>query len=251
MAESYRVGSNNSGNRNQSTSIEQNNKIGQTIQNEEVSAAKKKFEDLQRLWRLYKKDDKEDESAVLAGPMDILRQVGQFLITLSDTSKLEKNSTFEGDLVQTLQDGNNAALMATLQGNTKVASTEHNTGSVDLEALEKLATYIENSASQRNVKAEDGVRVHVPQHVLPQTDIVLKEVEGVMQVQIVSDDANAISLLGRQGSVLQQMLENKLQNSVIVEVNAERVTRKEDNNHSSQDEQRRRRDDEEGEFEEF
>ena len=223
--------SNNTVSKSQQSQSAQNNidksKIEQ-IKTEANIQDKQKFERMAKLWELYNKGNKKDESEILAGPMDILREFGQFLVDLSN------------------KDGENAVQLDTMlkveyslqtQDTGGIAST-HN---VDFDHLDRLAERI--LASLPTAKTPE-VHIKVADNILPDTNITLKHVDGVLSVQIESANADAISLLGHQGAALQQMLESKTGTSVVVELNSERMQASEDSNQKHKDEQKQQNNEE-------
>lgn len=224
-----------------------NNSVGKTQQKQDVRnnvdsikieqgrteanvQEKQRFERMARLWELYNKVDKKDESEILAGPMDILREVGQFLVDLS---------TKDGEQAVQLDSMLQVEYSLQNQEVESIVSTQNNV--LDVEGLEHLAERI--LASLPTAETPE-VHIKVADNILPETNITLKDINGVLSVQIDSNNANAISLLGHQSAALQQMLEAKTGGSVVIEVNSERMG-SDDNNEQNRRQQQEQHNNEE------
>lgn len=173
---------------------------------------KQKFERMARLWELYNKVGKKEETEVVAGPMDILREFGQFLVDISN--KDTENVVCVDSMLNmeySLQMEHTEAVQAPKQ--------------IDVDALERLAERILASLPTDNTPQ---VQIKVADNILPDTNITVQNIDGVLSVQIDSNNADAIVLLGHQGAALQQMLEAKMGESVIVELNSERMQTNDD-----------------------
>lgn len=184
---------------------------------------KQKFERMAKLWELYNKVDNKNETEVLAGPMDILREVGQFLVELSSK-----------DLEGGVRADNTVKVDYSLHGNA-VDAVDTAPKVIDLDKLEHVAERI--LASLPTDKSPE-VQIKVADNILPETNITVKHVNGMLTVQIDSNNADAITLLGHQGAALQQMLESKTGESVVVELNSERIETREDSEQKEKEEQK-------------
>ena len=215
---------------------QQNQNVNNNVNKAQVEQArveanmqdKIKFDRMAKLWELYNKGDKKDETDILAGPMDILREFGQFLVDLSNKDG---------------EQGVNLDAMVKVEYSlqTQDIDTTASTRTLDIDVLDRLAERI--LASLPTAKTPE-VQIKVADTILPDTNITVKNIDGVLSVQIDSNNADALSLLGHQGAALQQMLESKIGGSVIVEINSERMETQ-DNSEQKQKEEQKQQNNEE------